>query len=467
MRDLSLLEWLGALEHVGVASFKIEGRLKSPEWVSSAVSLYRSALDGTRPMEELRAEAVRLGDYTGRELTDGYLRGATAGMTGESGRLAGCGAAPVAAEKTADAAGSFRVEIEEEEGGGFIWHFSRDGKEAVFRTPPQRLPNPRRATTLSNAYKTMQTYCQEKKLPLEPLERFDYFQKKLLSRNAANTVADAFIAFTRTFDKPDDGLPRGIRIPDALRDALAPEGTCPENRRAMGMWPDRVRCYVEQLKSLPKEYAGAEKIAVLRAEDVRNPDALMEMLSGAGCRMVALPQVIYEGQIEAYRAVLRRCAEKKVTVEVNSWDTWELASEAGCVMEAGPGLGVMNALAARTLQELGCRCVTVSPELDRMQLEHLTRAATTPLSLMVYGAPALMTTRAQLPVLFQEHLEDARGLSLHLCHDGDLTELRPDTPLDLRSIRNPNVHVAHLVADLCGSPKKGNSTTFNYERRLR
>ena len=81
---------------------------------------------------------------------------------------------------------------EEEEGGGFIWHFSRDGKEAVFRTPPQRLPNPRRATTLSNAYKTMQTYCQEKKLPLEPLERFDYFQKKLLSRDKKGTPETEF-----------------------------------------------------------------------------------------------------------------------------------------------------------------------------------------------------------------------------------------------------------------------------------
>jgi len=45
-RDLAGLELVPALVRVGVASLKIEGRLKSPEYVASITRLYRQALDG-------------------------------------------------------------------------------------------------------------------------------------------------------------------------------------------------------------------------------------------------------------------------------------------------------------------------------------------------------------------------------------------------------------------------------------
>ncbi|MBO4620113.1 MAG: U32 family peptidase, partial [Victivallales bacterium] len=65
MHDLCLLERLGELREMGVASLKIEGRLKSASWVHRAVSLYRKALDGTENLDDLREEAIALGNYTG------------------------------------------------------------------------------------------------------------------------------------------------------------------------------------------------------------------------------------------------------------------------------------------------------------------------------------------------------------------------------------------------------------------
>ncbi len=44
-QDLSGLEVLPELVRAGVASLKIEGRLKSPEYVASITKVYRSALD--------------------------------------------------------------------------------------------------------------------------------------------------------------------------------------------------------------------------------------------------------------------------------------------------------------------------------------------------------------------------------------------------------------------------------------
>ena len=68
LKDLSALEHIRELEAAGVASLKIEGRMKRPEYVAAATAACRAAVNGERPdMESLRAVFSRSG------FTDGYL----------------------------------------------------------------------------------------------------------------------------------------------------------------------------------------------------------------------------------------------------------------------------------------------------------------------------------------------------------------------------------------------------------
>ena len=70
LKDLSLLPHLQELAHAGVNSFKIEGRMKRPEYVAAATAACKLALEG-KPYdaESLRAVFSRSG------FTDGYLKG--------------------------------------------------------------------------------------------------------------------------------------------------------------------------------------------------------------------------------------------------------------------------------------------------------------------------------------------------------------------------------------------------------
>ncbi len=69
LKDLSLLPHLQALAGMGVASFKIEGRMKGPDYVAAAVAACRSALQGEKPdMENLRMVFSREG------FTDSYFQ---------------------------------------------------------------------------------------------------------------------------------------------------------------------------------------------------------------------------------------------------------------------------------------------------------------------------------------------------------------------------------------------------------
>ena len=166
-------------------------------------------------------------------------------------------------------------------------------------------------------------------------------------------------------------------------------------------------------------------------------------------------------------------AKESVSVEINSWDGLFLAREAGVEFSAGPGLGVLNSLAAKKLYDLGCRSVYVSQEIDKGQLEELCANAEVPLSMTIFGRIALMTTRAELPPMFaNSQFKDSRGIVLEPEHVAGLTILRPAKPMDLRGLRNRTARVKNRVLDLHGYksqriPAEPQQFQFNYDRRLR
>jgi U32 family peptidase len=53
--DLSAIDFLPRVAGLGIASLKIEGRMKGPEYVYTVVSAYRKVIDGTISVEEARA----------------------------------------------------------------------------------------------------------------------------------------------------------------------------------------------------------------------------------------------------------------------------------------------------------------------------------------------------------------------------------------------------------------------------
>ena len=70
LKDMSYIEHVGELAEAGVASLKIEGRMKRPEYVAAAVTAAKAAMDGEKP--DMQALA---GVFSRSGFTDGYLTG--------------------------------------------------------------------------------------------------------------------------------------------------------------------------------------------------------------------------------------------------------------------------------------------------------------------------------------------------------------------------------------------------------
>ena len=82
LKDLSLAEHIREIIDSGVSSLKIEGRMKSPEYVRGVTSVWRELLDGGR--DASRADMQRLADFFSRGgFTDSYYKRAIGrGMLG-------------------------------------------------------------------------------------------------------------------------------------------------------------------------------------------------------------------------------------------------------------------------------------------------------------------------------------------------------------------------------------------------
>ena len=76
MKDLNILENIGKLIDLGIDSFKIEGRMKRPEYVYLVVSIYRKAIDSYLKEKKINIteeDIMNLYKIYNRKFTKGYL----------------------------------------------------------------------------------------------------------------------------------------------------------------------------------------------------------------------------------------------------------------------------------------------------------------------------------------------------------------------------------------------------------
>lgn len=483
MHDLCVLEHIRALQDAGVQSLKIEGRLKSQEWVALAVELYRRALAG-EPPQELKEEAKRLSFYTGREFTSGYLTGDRSHLTGTNrGRVSQSEFAPF----PPDGSPSEGLEQRDEQAlrnrsqRSFDFHLTTGGNriECALRAAEMDVHWEYPKTVVRRAYKAVSAaqLCD-----LIRARDFQGFEPDLVTTDkedfllvprTANAILDRITAELSRIRR-SESRPVAISLP---AESVVAEGElipATSNTRILGDTPNRVRIGVEHLEDFVNRVQPVHLI-VEGAAPEHIPDIVR--LCRKHVPVVALPPVCFQSDLPRLQELINRCQKARLAVEVNSWGGWLLARKAGIAFETGPGLGVLNPLAAAFLRKLGARTVTISVEADRRQIEDICAHAPVGLSLYVMGRPPLAISRAELPEEFLGRLfADRRDLRMKPARQWGLWVFRSVTPFDWRRLRNERIRVKHLVVDLVGSPdpvgewlqltSSHRPFTFNYHRSL-
>ena len=377
LKDNCLAGELDELRRMGVASIKIEGRMKRPEYVAIVTRAYRTVLNGGKltpsDLQELETAFSRQG------FTDGYFRGQTGSdMFGR--RQEG--------EDTAGLFASARATYEQGEPqriGVRFYAMIRRGEPAqlAVEDPDGNLCRTRGPVPEQAVYRSLTPQDLEQQL------------KKTGGTPYLCTAV-------RSSLDPDLMLPASA-INAMRRDVIA-ELTAKRGRAA----PARLNAYDE-----PPRYDGIAgepqlTIAVRTAGQItsrmlsmkptvlyvplselaEHPD-LPQRVSVETQLAAILPRVIWSGELAPIARQLRTVYEMGVRqVLAGNLGQLHIARAAGFAVRGDFGLNIVNSRAMRYLREQGLDSQLLSFELTLPQIRDISKAV--PAELLIYGRLPLM-----------------------------------------------------------------------------
>lgn len=379
LKDQCLIGSLHRLEGMGVASLKIEGRMKRPEYVAVVTRIYRAALDG-RPIR--RSDLEELEKVFSRQgLTDGYLQdrpgpdmlGTRSGERENRELLA-------AARATYETGEAQRVPVRfyamvrrgqpamlaVEDGQGRILKCAGDPpQEAVNRVLTPEELKARLSRTGGTPY-----YCTGVKAVIDP--------GLMLPASAVNAMRREVLAKLTAV--------RGQRPQPALNQYTAPMRFDPP-----GGAPSMTAAVRSLDQVTERLLAARPAVLYLPLQEIAEHPAQVQALARDVPVAAVLPRVIWDRENDgvlrrldaAYSAGVRQ-------VLAGNLGQLSLAVSRGFEVRGDFGLNVFNSRTAYTLRRRGFLSMTASFELLLAQVRDLSKAL--PTELIAYGRLPLMLT---------------------------------------------------------------------------
>ena len=377
LKDNCLAGELDELRRMGVASIKIEGRMKRPEYVAIVTRAYRTVLNGGKltqaDLQELETAFSRQG------FTDGYFKGQTGsdmfGRRQES-------------EDTADLFASARATYEQGETQRIGVRFYA----MIHRGQPARLAVEDPDGNLCRTYGPVPEQAVYRSLTAQDLEQ-----------QLKKTGGTPYLCTSvRSSLDPDLMLPASA-INAMRRDVIA-ELTAKRGRAEK----PHLNAYDE-----PPRYDGISgepqlTVAVRTADQITSrmlsmkPTVLYVPLSelvehpelrqrvGVETQLAAiLPRVIWSGELVPIARQLRTVYDMGVRqVLAGNLGQLHIARAAGFAVRGDFGLNIVNSRAMRYLREQGLDSQLLSFELTLPQIRDISKAV--PAELLIYGRLPLM-----------------------------------------------------------------------------
>ncbi len=371
LKDMSLLPQLQELADAGVDSFKIEGRMKRPEYVAAATAACKLSLEG-KPYD---AEALRA-VFSRSGFTAGYLKGARNAdmfgyrtkedVTGADGVLASLAALYRNENPLVPVDFTFSLS----ENGNSLT--VSDGTHTVTATGPAPERAIHRALDEEGARKS-----------LEKTGGTPFFVRSLTAEIADGLTlpASALNAMRR----------------EALDELLAQRGTTqPHKREDFSFSPSEKYKFKSEKPVLWARFYKKEQITgadafekiLLPAEEI---DA--SLIAEYGERLIAqLPTVLFPADEPAFDAHLESLAKQGLSsVWANNIYGVALGKRLGLNVHGGYGLNCTNTEALRFYESQGQASLTLSFELSMSAIKSL--GGTMPRGIVSYGSLPLMQLR--------------------------------------------------------------------------
>jgi len=376
LKDNSVIDKLDQLQAIGVASAKIEGRLRTPEYVAAAVSACLAGREGRAYDRDLLKNAFSRSGFTSGYL-DGKIDGTMFGVRSEADAELTKKTLPALRElyRRERSRVPVRMKLEIEEGGEKLTVTDADGNKAFaygdFEPQPARA-DPTESLKRSLA-KTGGTPFAAENIEVE-MDEGPWFVPGSTVNELRREALDALL-------KKREVL-RPWPVQDVELEPL-PQRTLPPHRT--------LRARFERWDQVPEQaLSGVEYLILPIAQADRVPREWRDKT------LLELPRVMF-GKLEEDTA--RRVAATQdagfAGYEVSNIAHLRLCR--GLPMSGGFGLNVTNQVAAQFYADNGLGSVLILPETKDSDISTIapTHAGKpVPTGVLVYGHMPLMVTRA-------------------------------------------------------------------------
>lgn len=360
LKDQSLYNHIDELKTLGVASLKIEGRMKRPEYVAAATAVFRRLLDGETPDPQLLDDLQAVFSRSG--FTDAYFTGRRGAELFGSRRVEDIASSAVLARlsKLYDRE-TPRVAVSLELTDAPLTLTASDGEgHTVSVTAPEdtpRLGNPLSAERVTEQLKkaggTPFTVSVTKAAtPSVPLSSINALRRRALEELGAVRGAVRSIAFDRR-----------IQPTEPVFSSATLSGIVARAERAEQVVPG-ADCWIVPLGCVPK----------------------------TACWGVEIPRGMFGTEASVRRALIRAAEAGASFALCNNVGAVPLARDAGLAPIAGPFWNMTNPAALSAAAEDGASAAILSFELTFPQMRFAEQRAG--VGWFAYGRQPLMLLRA-------------------------------------------------------------------------
>jgi putative protease len=498
MNDLSSIDLIHKLQKAGVASFKIEGRLRSAHYVSSVVKAYRTAIDAEVGDKNSLADARELlNQAMGRKTSQGYFSTAQSkelispyhsgniGMfLGQAGKGRAKGKVSLSLKQPVQVGDRLRLH---QEGTGervsfTLRNVTKKGKkisqasqgDSIILEVPAVV---KKGDSLFKVDSRMGREAEKKKPALDP-DRFNQIVKKLLknSKQKVSAVNKDLASGKTRFNKTSSAGKR-------------------RNRGTSGAKP-ATYIKIDDLQVLKSRLPAIPELLLVELNrktfnDLQRQKKTVKKFHHKMCW--CLPPIILENEMDFFSSAISQLIK-------NNYRTWQIAHigqqlffhrKERVNLLGDYTLNILNSQGLHVLSNLKLQRVQASIEIDRKSLGDILSSKSTAksridLGLTVYGMVPLFTARPMAShFLYEQPFVSPKGESFVLRKAWNSTVALAENPfsllpmmtelskmglkygvIDMSRVKITRKESEEIGRELAGRRAKRKLSTFNYKGNL-
>jgi len=468
MKDINLSEKLSELEETGVSALKIEGRLKSAEWVGEITKFYRNMLDhkDTGDSDPSR--------FTGREQGGGFYSSLNDLITNQnSGTVTNVIKSAPDDRRVRHNGYDLRITANDNISIKILTEFG----DADYTAKIKKVVNESRGVPLSE----LENRLKDVSFGSLYLNRIDVKDDILVAKSQLKNIVSDLGAIIAPMSRKESKFLRNIKLPVKLEHELNnPE---PDSKNSIEVSFQNANILkinavdIDQIADKIKEF-DIKKVIVTFARS-SHINKIKELANKVRVEISIFP-ILFENDLEDYSKVIAALEHtNNISYEANDLGHLRLLKGTSKKIDCGPGLSPYNFIAVKQLKQLGLASAHIPFEADTETINGL-KNSPLPLRMTIFSKIALFYTRASSENFKEgESFTERENYRFTIHKFNDISIFSSDDYFTIHDVDLSFLKVHEVIIDLSGEtdilnkfqalkkdPSKFPGLNFNLNRRL-